>query len=144
MSALHGLIYASILGFGLLQLLLARWLAGNMRDLLRRGLRAPGRLREVPARNSPVSGRGRRWTLSFTAADGREGTLEGKGGVLFGAPPGDGVTVIYDPDNLENATVERWSDMWMAPTLAAINGGLMAAGALVVGILHGLGVISLG
>ena len=83
MTALHGLIYASLLGFGLLQVFLARWLAGNMRELVARGLRAPGRVQEEAARISPVSGRGRRWTVRFTAADGREGTIEGKSGVLF-------------------------------------------------------------
>lgn len=144
MTALHGLIYASIFGFGLIQVFLARWLAGNMRELVARGLRAPGRVCEVPARNSPVSGRGRRWTVSFTAAGGSEGTIEGKRGILFGGAPGPEVTVIYDPDDLENATVERWTEMWMAPTLAAINGGMMALAALLVGILHGLGLISLG
>ena len=144
MTALHGLIYATLLGFGLIQVFLARGLAGNMRELVARGLRAPGRVCEVPARSSPVSGRGRRWTVSFTAADGREGTIEGKRGILFGGAPGPEVSVIYDPEDLENATVERWTEMWMAPTLAAINGGLMVLAALVVGMLHALGVFSPG
>ena len=141
----HALAYLGFIAIGLLQLLLARWLAKNMRELVAKGKRAKGRFVGSKGAQSPVSGNSSTYgVVAFTTDDGREGEVQSKIGLAWGRKRGAEVTVIYDPDDLENATLETWTEMWMAPTLAAFNGGLMALAAIVVGALQLLGVITPG
>ncbi|MCB9703709.1 MAG: hypothetical protein H6711_17570 [Myxococcales bacterium] len=123
MPIVSWLIYAGLLFFGSVQVLLARWLVGRMRDLVRRGQR-------VQARR--VGG-----LYEFSAADGRVGRVEAKMG-----RGRDEVPVIYDPDDLENATIATWAEMWLAPALLGGSGAMIAAAAIVVGLLHRLGVLT--
>lgn len=141
----HALAYLGLVVLGLLQLLLARWLAGNMRELVAKGKRAPGRFVGSSSAQSPTTGASSTYSVvAFTADDGREGEVQRKVGLAWGRRRGGEVTVIYDPDDLENATIESWTEMWMAPALAAFNGGLMALAAVVVATLQLLGVITPG
>lgn len=130
----HALIYACVGLFGLLQVLLARWLVGQSRDLLRRGKRAPGR----------VVRRARHEVVEFTAEDGRTGAVTSR----IGAPwsplaKRPNLTVIHDPDDLEHAVIDAWLELWAAPTLFLANGGLMLLAALVLAALQTAGVFVL-
>lgn len=139
----HALIYAGIALFGLLQLVLARWLAGKSRDLLRRGKRTPGRLVGKSHRTGVDGGASRHDVVEFTTEDGRRGEVTSRVGVPWSPLAGKTITVIYDPDDLEHAVIEGRLELWAAPILFAVNGGLMLLAALVIAGLHAGGVIDL-
>lgn len=138
----HVLIYAGLGLFGLLQLLLARWLAGKSRDLLHRGKRVAGRLVGAESKRSGGDARrSRHDRVEFTAEDGRQGEVSSRIGVPWSRLAGKTITVIYDPDDLENAVIEGRLELWAAPLLFLVNGGLMLLTAVVVAALHASGVI---
>lgn len=137
------LLYAGLGIFGLLQLALARWLAGKSRDLLRRGKRVPGRLVGASEMSSGVDARRSRHDLvEFTTEDGRRGEVHSRVGVPWSPLAGKAITVIYDPDDLEHAVVDGRLELWAAPFLFLVNGGLMLIAALVLVTLH-LGEVTL-
>ena len=141
----HVLIYAGLGLFGLLQLLLARWLAGKSRDLLRRGKRVPGRLVGATGKRSGVDGRRTRHDLvEFTTEDGRRGEVSSRIGVPWSPLAGKAITVIYDPDDLEHAVIDGRIELWGAPVLFLVNGGLMFLAAVVIATLHASGVLAPG
>jgi hypothetical protein len=142
-SPRHALIYAGIAVFGLLQLVLARWLAGKSRDLLRRGKRAPGRLVGKTDKAGVGGGASRHDVVEFTTDDGRRGEVTSRIGVPWSPLAGKSITVIYDPDDLEHAVIDGRLELWAAPLLFALNGGLMLLAALIVAGLHAGGVINL-
>ena len=145
MEPKHVLIYAGVGLFGLLQVLLARWLAGKSRDLLRRGKRVPGRLVGAASKRSSVDGRRSRHDLvEFTTEDGRHGEVTSRVGVPWSPLAGKAITVIYDPDDLEHAVIEGRLELWAAPLLFLVNGGLMVLAAVVLAALHANGVLSPG
>ena len=59
--------------------------------------------------------------IKFTTADGKEIEYP-QGGLIFGYKPGDEVTVLYEKQNPQNATVNSFSALWGFPTLALILG----------------------
>jgi len=139
MGLKHVLIYAGLGTFGLLQLLLARWLAGKSQALLRRGLRVPGTL--IGATDI-VGGQGRRSRhdlVEFTTADGRRGEVRSRVGVPWSRNAGKAITVIHDPDDLEHAVIDDRLELWAAPFLFLLNGGLMLLAAIVLAALHASG-----
>lgn len=141
----HALIYAGIGLLGLLQLLLARWLAGKSRDLLRRGKRAPGILIGATSRRSGLDGgRSRHEVVEFTAEDGRRGEVTSRVGVPWSRLAGKPIIVLYDPDDIEHAVIEERLELWAAPLLFCVNGGLMLLAAVGLAALHASGVISPG
>lgn len=142
MEPKHVLIYAGLGLFGLLQLLLARWLAGKSRDLLRRGKRAPGRLVGAASKRSAVDGRrSRHDRVAFTTEDGRSGEVTSRVGVPWSRLAGKTITVLHDPDDLEHAVIEDRLELWAAPLLFLVNGGLMVLAAVVLAVLHASGVL---
>jgi hypothetical protein len=142
MTLTHVLIYAGLAVFGLLQLALARWLAGKSRDLLRRGKRVPGRLVGATSKTTGVDGkRSRHDVVEFTAEDGRRGEVQSRVGVPWSPLAGKTITVIYDPDDLEHAVIDGRLELWAAPFLFLVNGGLMTLAAIVLAVLQASGVI---
>ena len=143
MGLKHVLIYAGLGIFGLLQLLLARWLAGKSHDLLRRGKRVPGRLVGAIDKTSGVQGRRSRHALvEFTAEDGRHAEVHSRVGVPWPRLASKPITVIYDPDDLEHAVIDGRLELWAAPLLFLVNGGLMLLAALVLATLNATGVLT--
>lgn len=144
MEPRYALLYAGVGALGLLQVLLARWLAGKSRDLLRRGERAPGRLVGAVDQTSRDGGRSRHDVVEFTAEDGRRGEVTSRVGVPWSPLAGKQITVIYDPDDLENAVIDARLELWAAPLLFLINGGLMTLAAIAAAALHAAGLFTPG
>lgn len=137
------LIYGTVICLGILQIFAGRWFAGHMRELLARGERVPGRaVGSESKRSVGLGSRSRHKVVGFTTLDGREGEILSKVGV-----PWDRigvVSVIYDPDDLENATLDTWIEKWMVSAILRTNGALMVLAILVIGGLDLSGVIGRG
>ncbi len=144
MSSLHGLIYGTVICLGILQFFAGRWFAGHMRDLLARGQRVPGRPAGSASKSSIDNGSHSRHKLvAFTTLDGREGEILSKIGVPWNRK-GGAVSVIYDPDDLENATLDTWAEKWMVAAILMVSGALMVLAILLIGGLEVFGVIGAG
>lgn len=142
MSGLHALIYAAFALAGIGQLFAGRWLAGKTRALLTRGKRTPGRLVGADA-HATLGGRSSRHDLvEFTTDDGRRAEVSSRIGVPWSPYKGRAITVIYDPDDLEHAVIDAWTELWAGPAILYTNGLLMTLAALVAAILDVLGVIT--
>ena len=144
MSPIRVLIYGTVICLGVLQFFAGRWFAGHMRDLLARGQRVPGR-RVASLLKSSASGesRSRHKVVAFTTLDGREGEILSKVGVPWDRS-GGAVSVIYDPEDLENATLDTWVEKWMVPAILMANGTLMVLAIIVIGGLDAFGLIGTG
>lgn len=132
MSTRLALIFGGFALAGLLQLVLARWLARRTRVLLTRGKRASGRM----------SGRGSRHdVVEFTTEDGRRCEISSRIGVPWSTYKDRPITVLYDPTDPQRAVIDAWIELWVGPAIFYLNGGLMVLAAAVCVTLTLAGVL---
>jgi hypothetical protein len=141
MSTKLSLILGGLALAGLLQVVLARWLGRKTRALVAHGKRVPGRRIGATSKCSIDGETSRHDVIEFTTEDGRRGEVTSRIGVPWSRNKNQPITVLYDPDDLENAVIATWTEQWAGPAILYANGILMAIAAGVVGVLAALGVL---
>ena len=141
MSTRLALIFGGFALAGVLQLVLARWLARRTRALLARGKRASGR-RVGSATSTGVDGGGSRHdVVEFTSEDGQRREVTSRIGVPWSTDKEREITVLYDPADPGHAVIDTWVELWAGPAIFYTNGGLMTLAAAICAALTLAGVL---
>lgn len=141
---MHLLAYAGLFSLSVLLVVIAAWLRGRERSLVKRGVRAQGWVAGCVSSADVGGGAARYDVVEFVDMYGRRRQVESRVGVPWSPHRGRNVTVLYDPNNHDDAVIEGAVEQWAPAAIFGATGLLMAVFAVVMAALEALGIISPG
>jgi len=93
------------------------------------GIRTDGSVTQIVRQTSSSSNGGSSMTfhpvVAFVTASGQQESFESSSGSSISYySVGDKVTVLYDPAHPDNASIDSWTELWLAPTIVLFMGSV--------------------